>query len=65
MLMESLYRFSRITQSEIGKMVGGIDYSAVSQARSRLRQRLTKDKALRQRFETLNKELIDLSRLKI
>jgi REP element-mobilizing transposase RayT len=65
MLMEFLYRFSQITQPQIGKMVGGIDYSAVSQARSRLRKRLAKDKKLRQKFETLDKDLGHLSRLKI
>jgi REP element-mobilizing transposase RayT len=65
MLMEFLYRFSQITQPEIGKMVGGVDYSAVSQARSRLRKRLGKDKKLRQKFEMLDKELVHLSRLKI
>jgi len=28
MLMESLYCFSKVTQPEIGRLVGGIDYSA-------------------------------------
>ena len=35
MLMELLYRFCQISQPEIGMLVGGIDYSAVSQARKR------------------------------
>jgi len=30
MLMELLYRFCKISQPEIGRLVGGIDYSAVS-----------------------------------
>ena len=65
MLMELLYRFSRITQPRIGEMVGGVDYSAVSQARSRLWKKLAKDKNLRHKFETIEKQLADLSRLKI
>jgi hypothetical protein len=35
MLMELLYRLCKITQPEIGKLLGGIDYSAVSLARKR------------------------------
>ncbi|MBW1733560.1 MAG: transposase [Deltaproteobacteria bacterium] len=65
MLMELLYRFSRITQSQIGEMVGGVDYSAVSQARSRLRKRLGEDKKLRAKFETFSREIAHLSRIKI
>lgn len=65
MLMEFLYRFCQVTQPQIGSMVGGIDYSAVSQARSRLRNRLREDKKLRHRFEMLDKQLANLSRLKI
>jgi len=34
MLMEILYRYSGLKQSEIGEIVGGIDYSAVSQIRA-------------------------------
>ena len=65
MLMELLYRFSRITQSQIGTMVGGVDYSAVSQARSRLRKRLDEDKNLREKFGALREQMAHLSRIKI
>ena len=65
MLMEFLYRFCRITQPEIGRLVGGIDYSAVSQARSGLLKRLERDKKLRQRFNALSDQLANLSRIKI
>ena len=51
MLMEALYRFCGISQKKIGEVVGGIDYSAVSQARKRLRDRINKDKTVRRRFE--------------
>ena len=52
MLMELLYRFCQITQPEIGRLVGGIDYSAVSQARKRLRVRLESEAKLKRRFDS-------------
>ncbi len=57
MLMEILYRFSMLTQPEIGKLMGGIDYSAVSQARNRLRCMLDKDQQLKARFENIITDL--------
>jgi REP element-mobilizing transposase RayT len=65
MLMEFLYRFCHITQSEIGQIAGGIDYSAVSQARSRLRKNLSQNKELKQKFEAIERQLLELSRIKI
>ena len=65
MLMELLYRLCSITQLETGRMVGGIDYSAVSQARKRLRKRMTEQPKLRVKLERLNNRLIQLSRRKI
>ena len=65
MLMELLYRFCQITQTEIGKLVGGIDYSAVSQARKRLRTRLGREAKLKKRFDKLSAQMIQLSRIKI
>jgi len=62
MLMEFLYRFCRITQPEIGEIVGGIDYSAVSQARHRLRKKLKVDRKLRVKFDEINQKLTDLPR---
>ena len=60
--MELLYRFCDITQAEVGRLVGGIDYSAVSVARKRLRLRMESDAALKQQFEEMADEL---SRVKI
>jgi putative transposase len=57
MLMELLYRFCRITQPEIGKLTGGIDYSAVSRSRSRLRFMLDEDPELRIKFDNIIAEL--------
>ena len=65
MLMELLYRFCQITQPEIGRLVGGIDYSAVSQARKRLRVRLESEAKLKRRFDGLTDQVIRLSRGKI
>ena len=65
MLMELLYRFCSITQPEIGRLVGGIDYSAVSQARKRLRKRMKENPEVGNKFEKLNARLIQLSRRKI
>ena len=65
MLMEVLYRDCKLTQPEIGRLVGGIDYSAVSQARKRLQIRMEQEPRLRKRFDTLNEQLLQLSRVKI
>ncbi len=65
MLMELLYRFCRITQPEIGKLVGGIDYSAVSQARKRFQQKLMVDPELKERFHSIQEKLSQMSRVKI
>ncbi|MDO8722938.1 MAG: transposase [Syntrophales bacterium] len=65
MLMELLYRFCRLTQPEIGKLVGDIDYSAVSQARKRLQIRLKDEKQLKMRFDRLSDQMLQLSRKKI
>lgn len=64
-LMELLYRFCRIPQPEIGGLVGGIDYSGVSQARKRLHIRLEKEPKLKKEFGGLTGQLIKLARLKI
>ena len=65
MLMELLYRFCKISQPEIGRLVGGIDYSAVSQARRRLRSRMEREPELRKRFDKLSDRLQQVSRGKI
>ncbi|MFP4573888.1 MAG: transposase [Desulfobacterales bacterium] len=61
-LMELLYRFCDITQAEVGRLAGGIDYSAVSVARKRLRLKIESDSALRKQFENMADKL---SKLKI
>ena len=65
MLMELLYRFCRIPQPEIGRLVGGIDYSGVSQARRRFQIKLENEPNLKKKFNELSEQLVKLSRLKI
>ncbi|MFO7740533.1 MAG: hypothetical protein R6V46_18800, partial [Desulfatiglandaceae bacterium] len=64
MLMEFLYRFCRLTQPQIGKLVGGIDYSGVSQARKRLHAKLAKEPQIGKIFVELKDQLTDLSSLR-
>jgi len=64
MLMELLYRFSRISQPEIGRIMGGIEYSSVSQARKRLQGKLEREPKLKRRFDELRDQFLDLSNAK-
>jgi chromosomal replication initiation ATPase DnaA len=60
--MEVLYRCCDITQPEIGRLVGGVDYSAVSQARKRLQEKMVNDKKLKQKCDKIVKQLMEMSR---
>lgn len=51
MIAEFLYRYSDISQSEIGRLLGGISYTAVSMLRRRLSERLRNDQSLAQRYD--------------
>ena len=55
-VMEMLYRHGGMNQREIGELMG-IDYSAVSVARKRLREEQEKDRKLLARIERLNQRL--------
>jgi hypothetical protein len=55
-LMEALYRYGGMNQREIGELMG-IDYSAVSVARRRLRGEQEKDRNLLAKIERLNHRL--------
>jgi hypothetical protein len=44
--------------------MGGIDYSAVSQARKRLQIRLAQEHALKKRFDQVENQLMALARKK-
>ena len=58
MLMEMLYRICNITQPEIGKLLGGIDYSAVSQARKRLQIKVENDPELAKKVMQIQNALV-------
>jgi hypothetical protein len=62
MLMEVLYRCCDITQPDIGLLVGGVDYSAVSQARKRLREKMANDENLKWKYDTIIEQLNEMSR---
>jgi len=65
MLMELLYRYCRITQPEIGRLLGGIDYSAVSQARKRMLLRTQQEPGFGKKYALIQKQLAQMSRIKI
>lgn len=65
MLMEILYRFCQISQPEIGNLMGGIDYSAVSRGRKRLQTRLRREQKLKRKFNQLSDQMCQMSRVKI
>jgi putative transposase len=64
-LMDMLYRFCKITQPEIGKLLGGIDYSAVSQARKRLHIKIMKEPEWKKKFNAIQSKLSQMSMVKI
>ena len=59
--MELLYRHGDITQPEIGRLVGRVDYSAVSQARKRLQEKMVGDKYLKQKYAEIAEQLTKMS----
>ncbi|PKN71601.1 MAG: hypothetical protein CVU43_18180 [Chloroflexi bacterium HGW-Chloroflexi-5] len=65
MLMELLYRFCHTTQPEIGRLLGGIDYSAVSRARKRVLLKIKNEPELREKFNQFQNKLGQMSRVKI
>ena len=65
MLMELLYRLCNITQPEIGKLLGDIDYSAVSQARKRFYLKMQNDHETAERFKYMQEKITQMSRVKI
>jgi len=60
-----LYKYSGLTQLEIGRLLGGIDYTGVSKLRGRLRQKMLRDKEVRARYERAEAGLRDLSSFEI
>jgi len=57
LVAEFLYQYCDLTQAQIGKILGGIDYMAVYQLRRRLRAKLAHDADIRKRFEEADNRL--------
>ncbi len=56
--MELMYRHSGVSQVEIGRRIGNLDYTAVSRERKRLRERMEQDRELRRWVEQIEARLI-------
>ena len=57
---ELLYRYSAIPQREIGRLLGGIDYTAVSLLRRRLQTRMKVDRSARAKYGKAERGLHNL-----
>jgi len=56
-ISELLYKYSGIKQKEIGKMLGNIDYSAVSKLRTRLKKNMKNNKKIKKDLENLEQKI--------
>lgn len=61
---ELLYRYSGVTQTEIGKLLGGISYSGVSRLRKRLQSKLQTSQKARMKYNEAENRLRKLSIVK-
>ena len=57
MVAELLYRYSEVTQREIGRILGNVDYISVHQMRKRLKKKLEYNKELYSQFESLEEHI--------
>ena len=62
--MELSYRYSNCKQTEIG-MIFGVDYSTVSQSRTRLKAKLKSNRKLKKQFNRIQVQIDNLSKSKI
>jgi len=65
MASEFLYRFSAVTQTEIGQLLGGISYSGVSRLRHRLQHKLKSNQQTLAQYQEAETRLKKLSIVKI
>jgi hypothetical protein len=65
LVSELLYRYSGLRQREIGNLLGGIDYSAVSRLRTRLHQKIEQDSKAGDIFQAAEAAVKELSIVKI
>jgi chromosomal replication initiation ATPase DnaA len=64
MAMELCYKYGSLSQRELGK-VFAVDYSTISQNRSRLKRRLLRHKKMQRQFEEIERRMGNLSKRKI
>jgi len=57
-VMEFMYRYSGISQGEIGEHLGGMDYTAVSRERKRLREKMEHDSKLMRQVNEIDTRLM-------
>jgi chromosomal replication initiation ATPase DnaA len=55
---ELMYRCGGVSQAEIGKLLGNLDYTWVSRERKRLRERIPNDKNVRTALKIIERSLI-------
>jgi putative transposase len=56
--MELMYRWGAVSQATIGRILGDLDYTAVSRERKRLREKVQKERALKAAFDEIRTSLI-------
>jgi len=56
--MELMYRRGSVGQAEIGTVPGSLDYTAVSRERERLRERLEKERVLKDALDEIESSLM-------
>ena len=61
MAMEICYRYCSVDQRKLGELFG-VDYSTVSQTRSRLKRKLQEDKQALAQFEEIERRIGNLSK---
>jgi hypothetical protein len=57
MAAELLYKYCNVTQTEIGRWLGSIDYVSVHQLRRRARQKMHDDKGLAKRYREIEAKI--------
>ena len=57
-VMECLHRYGQVSQGEIGKRMGGVDYSWVSRMRMELRRLMQRDGGVKKLFQRVEATLL-------
>ncbi len=56
-VMELMHRYGGLKQEEIGRFLGGVDYTLVSRARKQLREKMERDSKLRKWYRDIESRL--------